>query len=150
MYYHQCMIVTMDTNVLLAALISQSGASHQILSLVINETINLALSTQVLLEYDDVLKREKILKLTRLKPEEIENVLDLLALLAQKQNIYYRLRPNLRDEEDNLFVECAFASNTNYLITSNIRDFNSGELKGFGFKVITPKDFYQMWRNSHE
>ena len=144
------MIVTMDTNVLLAALISQSGASHQILSLIINEAVNLALSTQVLLEYDDVLKREKILKLTRLKTEEIEDVLDLLTLLAQKQNIYYRLRPNLRDEEDNLFIECAFASNSNYLITSNIRDFNSGELKGFGFKVITPKDFYQMWRTSHE
>ena len=140
----------MDTNVLLAALMSQSGASHQILSLIINETINLALSTQVLLEYDDVLKREGILKLTRLKMEEIEDVLDLLALLAQKQNIYYRLRPNLRDEKDNLFVECAFASNSDYLITSNIRDFNSGELKGFGFKVITPKNFYRMWRNNHE
>ncbi|NOR80082.1 MAG: putative toxin-antitoxin system toxin component, PIN family [Methyloprofundus sp.] len=59
----------MDTNVLLAALISQSGASHKILNLIINETINLALSTQVLLEYDDVLKREEILKLTRLETE---------------------------------------------------------------------------------
>jgi putative PIN family toxin of toxin-antitoxin system len=144
------MVVTMDTNVLLAALISQSGASHKILSLIIDEAINLALSTQVLLEYDDVLKREEILKLTRLETEEIEDMLDLLALLAQKQNIYYRLRPNLRDEEDNLFVECAFASNTDYLITSNIRDFNSGDLKGFRFKVITPKDFYQMWRNDYE
>ena len=144
------MTVTMDTNALLAALISQSGASHKILNLIINETINLALSTQVLLEYDDVLKREEILKLTRLKVEETEDVLDLLALLSQKQNIYYRLRPNLRDEEDNLFVECAFASNSSYLITSNIRDFNSGELKGFGFKVATPKDFYQMWRNNYE
>jgi len=144
------MLVTMDTNVLLAALISQSGASHKILSLIIDEAINLTLSTQVLLEYNDVLKREEILKLTRLETEEIEDMLDLLALLAQKQNIYYRLRPNLRDEEDNLFVECAFASNSKYLITSNIRDFNSGELKGFGFKATTPKDFYQMWRNNYE
>ncbi len=144
------MLVTMDTNVLLVALISQSGASHKILSLIIDEAINLALSTQVLLEYNYVLKREEILKLTRLETEEIEDMLDLLALLAQKQNIYYRLRPNLRDEEDNLFVECAFASNTDYLITSNIRDFNSGDLKDFRFKVITPKDFYQMWRNDYE
>ena len=81
------MIVTIDTNVLLAAHISQSGASHKILRLIIDEKINLALSTQALLEYDDVLKREEILKLTRLKKEEIEDVLDLLLLLAQKQNI---------------------------------------------------------------
>ena len=37
------MIVTMDTNVLLAALISDSGASHKILRLIIDERINLAL-----------------------------------------------------------------------------------------------------------
>jgi len=144
------MIVTIDTNVLLAGLISQSGASHQILKLITSETITLALSTQVLIEYDDVLKRDEILKLTRLNQAQVEDIIDLLALLAQKNNIYYRLRPNLRDEKDNLFIECAFASNSNYLLTSNIRDFNSGELKGFKFKVLTPKDFYQMWRKEHE
>ncbi|MEE9372914.1 MAG: hypothetical protein V3V00_07645, partial [Saprospiraceae bacterium] len=59
-------------------------------------------------------------------------------------------RPNLRDENDNLFAECAFASNSNYLITSNIRDFKGGELRGFEFEALTPKDFYQMWRKKHE
>lgn len=150
MCYHLSMIVTIDTNVLLAGLISQSGASHQILQLVIKEKITLALSTQVLLEYDDVLKRKEIIKLTNLSHEQIEDVIDLLGLLAQKNNIYYRLRPNLRDENDNLFIECAFASNSEYLLTSNIRDINSGELKGFRFKAITPKDFYQMWRKEYE
>ena len=85
-----------------------------------------------------------------LNTEQVEDVLDLLVLLAQKQKIYYRLRPNLRDENDNLFVECAFASNSNYLITSNIRDFDGGELRGFKFEVLTPKDFYQMWRKNYE
>ncbi len=144
------MVVTMDTNVLLAAHISQSGASYKILRLIIDERISLALSTQILLEYDEVLKREEILKLTRLNIEQVEDVLDLLVLLAQKQKIYYRLRPNLRDENDNLFAECAFASNSNYLITLNIRDFKGGELRGFEFKALTPKDFYQMWRKKHE
>ena len=144
------MVVTMDTNVLLAAHISQSGASYKILRLIIDERISLALSTQILLEYDEVLKREEILKLTRLNIKQVEDVLDLLVLLAQKQKIYYRLRPNLRDENDNLFAECAFASNSSYLITSNIRDFKGGELRGFEFKALTPKDFYQMWRKKHE
>jgi len=152
MCYHLKMIVTIDTNVLLAGLISQSGVSYQILRLIVKEKITLALSTQVLLEYDDVLKRKEILKLTKLKIEQVEDILDLLALLAQKNNIYYRLRPNLRDENDNLFIECAFASNSDYLLTSNIRDINSGELKGFKFEALTltPKDFYQIWRKEHE
>ena len=140
----------MNTNVLLAAHISQSGASHKVLRLITNEKINLALSTQILLEYDDVLKREEILKLTRLNTEQVEDVLDLLVLLAQKQKIYYRLRPNLRDEDNNLFIGCAFASNSHYLSTSNIRDFYGGELRDFKFKAVTPKDFYQMWRKNYE
>ena len=53
--------------------------------------------------------------------EEIEDVLDLLVLLAKKQSIYFLLRPNLIDEKDNLFYECAFASNSGYLITSNVK-----------------------------
>ena len=101
-------------------------------------------------KYEPYLIRKEILKLTNLELEEVEDILDLLALLAQKHNIYYRLRPNLRDENDNLFIECAFASNSEYLLTSNIRDINSGELKGFEFKALTPKDFYQMWRKEHE
>ena len=144
------MIITIDTNILIAALLSKNGASHQTLRLIISEKIRLALSTNVLLEYDDVTKREEILKKSKFTKEQIEDLLDLLALLAHKHEIYFRLRPNLNDEGDNLFVECAFASNSEYLVTSNTRDFENGELKGFGFNAVTPKQFYQMWRNDYE
>ena len=144
------MVVTIDTNILIAALLSKNGASHQILKLIIAEKLKLALSTNVLLEYDDVTKRDEILKKSKFNREQVEDVLDLLALLAHKHEIYFRLRPNLTDEKDNLFVECAFASNSEYLVTSNIRDFKKGELKGFGFTVVTPKQFYQTWRKNNE
>ncbi|CAA6826684.1 MAG: Unknown protein [uncultured Thiotrichaceae bacterium] len=144
------MVVTIDTNILIAALLSKNGASHQILRLIIAEKLKLALSTNVLLEYDDVTKRDEILKKSKFNREQVEDVLDLLALLAHKHEIYFRLRPNLTDEKDNLFVECAFASNSEYLVTSNIRDFKKGELKGFGFTVVTPKKFYQTWRKNNE
>ena len=32
-----------------------------------------------------------------------------------------------------MVVECAFASNSDYIVTSNIKDFWNAELKGFGF-----------------
>jgi len=143
------MIITVDTNVILAALMSQNGASYRILNLIIEENLKIALSTSVILEYDDVLKRQEILEKMNLSVDQIEDVLDLLVLLADKYSIYYRLRPNLLDENDNLFVECAFTSNSHYLITSNIKDFRRSELKSYPFQVITPKDFYQFWRNEH-
>jgi putative PIN family toxin of toxin-antitoxin system len=144
------MIVTVDTNVIFSALYSNLGASHQILRLVFEEKIELALSPQIYFEYYDVLVREENLAKLNLTIEEVEDILDLLALLAQKHSIYFLLRPNLIDEKDNMVVECAFASNSEYLITSNVKDFKSGELKGFKFKVITPREFYKLWESNHE
>ena len=140
----------LDTNVILAALLSKNGASHLILNLIIDEKLNIALSTSVVLEYDDVLKRKDILGKLNLSKDKVDDILDLLVLLADKYSIYYRLRPNLIDENDNLFIECAFTSNSHYLITSNIKDFKNAELIGHSFKVMTPGDFYYHWRSEHE
>ena len=143
------MIVTVDTNVIFSALYSSSGASHCIFRLILDEKIKLALSPQVYFEYYDVLTREENLLKLKLSIGDVENILDLLALLAKKYLIYFLLRPNLLDEKDNMICECGFASNSEYLITSNVRDFKSGELKGFIYQVITPKDFYVLWKLRH-
>ncbi len=144
------MIVTLDTNVILAALLSQNGSSHLILNLIIEGKLNIALSTPIVLEYDDVLRRKEILEKLNISSGQVEDVIDLLVLLSDKYSIYFRLRPNLLDENDNLFVECAFTSNSHYLITSNIKDFKRGELKSYPFQVITPGDFYYLWRCENE
>ncbi|MBT3346844.1 MAG: putative toxin-antitoxin system toxin component, PIN family [Thiotrichales bacterium] len=144
------MIITLDTNVILAGLLSKNGASHLILNLILEEKINIAISTPVVLEYEDVLNRKEILKRLNISKNQVQDIIDLLLLLADKQCIYYRLRPNLLDENDNLFIECAFASNSQYLVTSNIKDFERGELTNHPFKVITPGDFYYLWRNENE
>jgi len=144
------MKITIDTNVLFSALYSKKGASHWLLNLVLDEKVNLAISTQTYFEYYDVLTREKNLKQLNSSISEVEDFLDLLALLSQKHNIYFLLRPNLADEKDNIFVECAFASNSEYLITGNIKDFKKSELKGFSFQVKTPQEFYKLWSDKNE
>ncbi|CAN2047223.1 Toxin-antitoxin system, toxin component, PIN family [Candidatus Magnetomoraceae bacterium gMMP-1] len=144
------MIITMDTNVIFSALYSSRGASHYILRLILEEKVKLAISPQIYFEYYDVLMRKKNLVKLKMSVGEIEDILDLLSLLAKKHSIYFLLRPNLTDESDNMVCECAFASNSEYLITSNIRDFRGGELKGFGFRVVTPRDFCIIWRAENE
>jgi putative PIN family toxin of toxin-antitoxin system len=138
------MILTIDTNVIFSALYSNKGASYSIITKVIDEKIKLAISPQIYFEYYDVLMREENLKILNLATKDVEDFLDLIALLSQKYSIYYLLRPNLPDENDNIFIECAFASNSDYLVTSNIKDFRQSELKGFRFKVVTPKELYKI------
>ncbi|NIM17161.1 MAG: putative toxin-antitoxin system toxin component, PIN family [Candidatus Aminicenantes bacterium] len=144
------MIVTVDTNVIFSALYSKRGASHQIMNLILEGKIKMAISPQVYFEYYEVLTRKENLEKLNLSIEDVENILDLIALLAQKNSIYFLLRPNLIDEKDNMVYECAFASNSEYLITSNIKHFKNPELKGFGFKIITPGDFYKLWESKNE
>lgn len=144
------MEITVDTNVIFSALHSKTGASHFILRLILDEKIKLALSPQTYFEYYGVLTRDENLSQLNITAKEVEAILDLLALLAQKYSVYFLLRPNLMDEADNIFYECAFVSNSAYLVTSNVKDFKKVELKGFIFKVITPRDFCKLWRASHE
>ncbi len=144
------MVVTIDTNVIFSAFYSKKGASYFILRLVLEEKIKLAISIQTYFEYYDVLTRKKNLAQLNLTVSEIEDFLDLLALLSQKHEIYFLLRPNLQDEKDNIFVECAFASNSEYLITSNIKDFKKSELGGFKYKLVTPSRFYKLWSEQYE
>ena len=141
------MRITLDANVVYQALRDSGGASYFIVRLVRERKLELCLSIPVFSEYSDVLLREKSLKDLELSKMEIKDFLDYICSVASPFSISFRMRPNLGDEADNMFVELAFASNSNFLITSNIRDYTIGNNLLFdSFKVITPTDFARMWR----
>ncbi|OGG52222.1 MAG: toxin-antitoxin system, toxin component [Candidatus Handelsmanbacteria bacterium RIFCSPLOWO2_12_FULL_64_10] len=74
-----------------------------------------------------------------------------IAYVAKPYSISFLMRPNLTDESDNMFVDLAFASNSRFLITSNVTDFTrQAELKFNSFGVITPGQFVKLWRRNHE
>lgn len=143
------MLLTLDTNILYQVLMSKTGASYFILQQVRNRKIQIALSVPVFFEYQDVLTRDKSLKDFELKLNDVESFLRFIAYIGKTFEIYFLLRPNLKDEKDNKIVELAVTSQSNYLITSNIRDFKNAELKFDELKVITPSEFVKMWRNEN-
>ena len=145
------MRVTVDTNIMFQALYSSTGASHQILKMIRTGELSLAISIPVFKEYQDVLKRKRSLDFIDKTEEDIDTVLEFIALIAKPFVMNYLWRPNLTDEKDNIFAELAFNSGSEYLITNNIRDFTIGnELKLESFEVITPGDFLFRWRRNNE
>jgi putative PIN family toxin of toxin-antitoxin system len=144
------MRVVLDTCILFQALYSNAGASHQVLKLLRNGEIELVLSVPVYEEYRDVLLRKESLKQFELSREDVTKILDFLALAGVRIEVHFLMRPNLRDENDNMFVDLAFASGSRYIITKNIRDFVvDRELDVGSFEVITPSDFMKRWREHH-
>ena len=143
------MLLTLDTNVLYQALYSKDGASYWILKKVREGKFQIALSVPVFQEYQDVLTRKKSLENFELKISDIEKFLRFIAYIGKTYNIFFLFRPNLKDEKDNMLVELAITSQSDYLITSNIKDFKNAELKFNQLKVITPSDFIKEWKEHY-
>jgi putative PIN family toxin of toxin-antitoxin system len=127
--------IILDTNVLYAGLYSSEGASYQLLRAIERGQIRIILSTTLLLEYEDILNRKKLE--LGLSEKGIEAILDNLCKLSDHQKIYYLWRPFLKDPNDDHILELAVASQTEIIVTYNIKDFN--EINKFGERAITPK-----------
>ena len=127
--------IILDTNVLYAGLYSSEGASYQILRAIERGQIQIILSTTLLFEYEDILNRKK--SELGLPEKQIEAVLDNLCRLSDHQKIYYLWRPFLKDPNDDHILELAVASQTEIIVTHNIKDFNG--IDNFGIRAITPK-----------
>jgi len=126
--------IVMDTNVLVTALKSSCGASFRLLSLVEHDIFTLHVSTPLISEYEEVLKRG----ITSLSPEEIDDVVDYLCSKAVLNKIFYLWRPMLKDPDDDFVLELAVKANAT-IVTWNVADFKHAAR--FGIAVMNPRDF---------
>jgi len=129
--------VVIDTNVLLAALRSQRGASHRLLKLLGDARWQMNLSVPLFLEYEDVIKRpEAGLALSIV---EADDILDYICAASNLREIFYLWRPVLPDPKDDFVLELAVESRCDFIITYNTKDFAGAEK--FGLEVVTPLQF---------
>lgn len=132
--------IILDTCVLVSALKSQLGAAFKILSLLRSNKFRIHLSTALVLEYEDVLKRPE-LKIN-LTTQDIDKLLDILCLLGEKHQIFYQWRPLLTDSKDDFVGELAINAQVHAIVTYNVKDFQN--IKKFGIKILTPQEFLQL------
>ena len=132
--------VVIDTNVIIAALKSRRGASFKLISLIDSNLFKINLSVSLLLEYEDVLKRETIE--IPLKNKDIDDILDYLCKIANKREIFYLWRPFLKDPGDDFVLELAVESQSDFIITYNLKDFKG--IEKFGLKAVTPREFLKL------
>ena len=114
----------LDTNVLVAALWSRSGASFRILERAVRGDLAYAVSVALALEYEAVLKRAALREASWASVEDLEILLDTLLGQAKRiMPIRTRLRPALADPADDMVLECAVQAGAEAIVTMNVRDF---------------------------
>ena len=134
--------IVLDTNVVIAALHSKKGASNKLLSLVGTSKFEIHDSVALILEYEDVIQRQRVE--LGLSQDEVSIFIDSLCSMAHHHKIYFLWRPFLTDVNDELVLELAVSANCEYILTHNISDFKGSEK--FGIRAITPKEVLQVIR----
>jgi len=116
----------LDTNIIVAALWSRTGASYEIVERALTGRLPFAVSVALALEYEAVLKRAAMREASWATLAELDVVLDgLLARATRIMPIRTRLRPALSDPADEMVLECAVQVGADAIVTMNIRDFAS-------------------------
>ncbi len=110
------MRIVLDTNVLLVSF-SHKSAYRWIFDAFLEEKITLCVTTDILMEYEEIIGKHM--------GEQIANV--LLQIIENAPNVelitkYFKWRLISVDPDDNKFVDCAIASNAEFIV-SNDRHF---------------------------
>jgi putative PIN family toxin of toxin-antitoxin system len=132
------MTVCLDTNVFLQ-IFGRNQPYHSILRALLDRRLTLAVSTEILLEYEEVTSKLS-------GADRWQDVATLLDLLSQLHNNIRQVGPQYRfnvitaDPDDNKFSDCAIAAEADFVVTD---DSHFSPLSSAGYKPqpITPNEF---------
>ncbi len=132
------MIVVLDTNALIQVF-GQASPFAAIRDALRHGDLKLAISTPILLEYEEVVHRYA-------GPRRWEDVWRFMTLIDLLHGNIWRIGPDYRfhtitgDSDDDAFADCAIVAGADYIVTS---DHHFDALLGSGYKPqpITPEAF---------
>jgi putative PIN family toxin of toxin-antitoxin system len=130
--------IVIDTNVIVSAFRSKRGASYALFMLLGTDQFVPCVSVPLVIEYEKLLSDKK--HSSSFTKSEIAAVLDYLCSVSEHTRIYYLWRPLLHDSKDDMILELAVASKSDFIVTFNINDFQ-GAKERFAIKAITPGEF---------
>jgi len=126
-----------DTNVIVTALRSRSGASHALLRALHKGRVSAVASVPMMLEYEEVLMRREHREATGMNAQDVQDFLDELSALLIPVTPWFLWRPRLQDPSDEMVLEAALNGGADAIVTFNVRDFLPG-VAGFGLRVLRP------------
>ena len=133
------MRLVLDTDVLVAATRSRSGASWQLVDRALTGDFTLLLSVPLVLEYEAVLRREEHRKVHGLSVTQLDEVINSLVRVAEPVQIRFLWRPLLSDPRDDMVLETAVNGRADLLVTFNQKDFLAAG-RVFAHEVVHPSE----------
>jgi putative PIN family toxin of toxin-antitoxin system len=138
--------LVLDTDVLVAGLRSDRGASRQLLLGALNRDFEMLVSVPLMVEYEAVVTRPEHLDASGLTAIEAGELLDAMAKVLVPVRLSFLWRPRLKDPADEMVLETAVNGEADRLVTFNLRHLATSA-REFGISVLRPGE---MWKEVRE
>ncbi len=133
--------VFLDSDVLISALLSKTGASFEILR---NSKITKVISKAIETEVHDVIARLNL----DTQPNDVLQDIEIVTLKLEKARLSKMYVSYVIDEEDSHVVAGAMKAKVKFLLTHNIRHYHVVRIKNnLELNVMKPGLFLQYLRN---
>src|ERR1035437_7932869 len=129
----------MDTDAVIAAMRSPTGASAAIVRAVRQRQATLLLSVPLAMEYEAVCRRSENRMAAGLSDRQVEIFLDAIVAMGEPVETHFLWRPQLRDPNDEMVLEAAVNGRADALVTFNVRDYGNAPAQ-FGVEVLLPRE----------
>lgn len=133
------MKLVLDTDVLVAALRSPTGASAALLRALQSRQVQVAASVALFVEYEATCTRVEHLSAAGLQLSELTDFLDALASMVEPVQIHYMWRPQVRDPADDMVLEAAVNAMADAIVSFNGKDFGHAPRR-FGIDMLLPRE----------
>lgn len=133
------MRLVVDTDVLVAAMRSPTGASAALLSLLLRRKAGWLLSVPMALEYEAICMRAEHRLAANASEQDVRNLLFTIFDVVVPVELHYQWRPQLADAGDEMVLEAAVNGRANAIVTFNSAHFRSVPAR-FGIALWKPAE----------
>lgn len=139
------MRLVLDTDVVVAAMRSRTGASFAILEAARRGAVTLCGTVALCLEYESVCRRREHRTAAELSEAEVGIYIDAIIDLIEPASNFFLWRPQLRDPGNELVLEAAINASAGTIVTFNRRDYLPA-VELFGIEAMLPRDIIMRIR----
>lgn len=129
--------LVLDTDVIVSALRSPTGASAALLAAARKGQMTLVANVALALEYEAICGRAEHILVAGLSVTEVSTFVDAVIAMAEPVESHFLWRPMLRDPSDEMVLEAAANGRARAIVTFNQRDF-ADVPSSLGIEVWSP------------
>ena len=145
MMFGDLLRLVLDTDVLVAAIRSDRGASRRLLVGALDRKYELLASVPLIVEYEAVLTRPEHLAASGLTSRQVNQILDALVKVAVPVHLRFLWRPRLKDPADEMVLETAVNGTADWLVSFNLRHLAPAAVE-FGICAMRPPEAWKEIR----